>query len=81
LTNILHRKICKIARNCSDFLRILCYKFRATFVFFERNFLGGLAALSVVWQAVALATLTAQLCLQYSSAGWTASKWSECHRL
>jgi len=34
LTNILHRKICKIARNFSEFLRNFCYNFHATFWIF-----------------------------------------------
>jgi len=46
LTNIVHRKVYKIARNFGatfrNFWCKFCYKFCATFGFFECNFLGGL---------------------------------------
>jgi len=46
LTNILHPKMCKIARNFGatfpNFLRSFCHKFNATFGFLSATFWGGL---------------------------------------
>jgi len=42
----------KLCATFSDFFRNFCYKFRATFGFFERNFLGGICNdYIMLWQA------------------------------